>query len=129
MTDTRSERARETREKAMRLARKHQPLPYIRGSRTSAGAAKDAEHEAPSKRVQVLALLLHRGEAGCTDHQIQETLDMPPSTARPRRVELVDMGLVVGSGKRRETPYGSEATVWVADIYDSDQVGLDLEES
>lgn len=126
MTDTAAHKARETRERAMLLAQKHNPLPYIRGSRTSKAAARDAEAKAPSKRVQVLALLLHRGEAGCTDHQIAETLEMPPSTARPRRVELVEMGLVVDSGKRRETPYGSEATVWVADIHSEDQVGMDL---
>lgn len=49
---------------------------------------------------------------GMTDEELQHELDMNPSTERPRRVELVEYGLVVDSGERRTTHAGIEAIVW-----------------
>jgi len=49
---------------------------------------------------------------GATDEEIQTWLGMNPSTQRPRRVELVKKGLVVDSGKTRQTRSGRKATVW-----------------
>lgn len=52
---------------------------------------------------------------GCTDLEIQQALNLNPSTERPRRGELVDAGLVVGVGTRKH-PDGfgghSEWTIW-----------------
>ncbi len=49
-----------------------------------------------------------------TDQEIQEVLELDPSTERPRRVELVRMFLVRDSGLRRLTRSGRHATVWEA---------------
>lgn len=63
-------------------------------------------------RERVLAHL--RAHGGATDDEIQAALDMPPSTQRPRRVELVRAGLVRDSGEKRKTRSGRRAAVWVA---------------
>jgi len=115
-----------TRDQAMRLARKANPLPYITGSRTSKAAAEIKEVNAPTARVQVLTLLLTR-TYGLTDHQIQDILQMNPSTERPRRRELQKMALVYDSRKTRETDSGHEATVWVAYKHYKNQPVLGLE--
>lgn len=51
---------------------------------------------------------------GRTDDELQDALAMPPNTERPRRVELVELGLVVDSGRTRPSRYGNPAVVWVA---------------
>lgn len=96
-------------EEAREIARS---APYVRGSETSKKAAGAIQASSASLRVQVLAYLLHTG--GATDQEVQQALDIRPSTQRPRRVELVEMGLVRDSGRTRETESGREATVWVA---------------
>jgi len=47
-----------------------------------------------------------------TDEEIAHGLALNPSTARPRRVELVAAGLVRDSGTRRRTVSGRQAIVW-----------------
>jgi len=47
-----------------------------------------------------------------TDEEIQTRTGMNPSTERPRRVELVEMGLIEDSGVRRRTSSGRSAVVW-----------------
>src|SRR5262245_33186997 len=54
--------------------------------------------------------LLARG--GLTDEEIQYHLTMPANTQRPRRVELVDLGVIHDSGDRRRTMSGEYAIVW-----------------
>lgn len=94
-------------EEAEQIARS---APYVRGSETSKKAAGAIQASSAALRVQVLAYLLTAG--GATDQEIQQALDMRASTQRPRRVELVEMGLVRDSGRTRETESGREATVW-----------------
>jgi len=53
------------------------------------------------------------GELGATDAEIQRELDMPGNTQRPRRVELIEAGLIIDSGRRR-TEHGRRMIVWVA---------------
>jgi hypothetical protein len=91
--------------------------PYQAHSATSRAAAESIKPNAKSLRGKVLLLL--RGEFilkgdGFTDEQVQERLVMPSSTERPRRVELVEMGLVHDSGRTRATRSGRQATVWLA---------------
>lgn len=52
--------------------------------------------------------------SGRTDAEIQFNLGMKGNTQRPRRLELVEVGLVIDSGMRRETPKGNNAIVWLA---------------
>ena len=89
-------------------------LPYVRHSETSKAAAIAAEPNAGTQRARVLALLRGFPRNGFADHEVQQLLNMNPSTQRPRRVELVKAGLVVDTGKTRLTPSGKRAVVWVA---------------
>jgi hypothetical protein len=88
-------------------------LKYVRGSKTSLEAAIEAEPNAGTQRRRVLDVL-RTFPIGLTDHELQDMLDMNPSTQRPRRVELVKAGLVKDSGHFRLTPSGRRAVVWVA---------------
>lgn len=75
--------------------------------------AKDSMTEcAATMRARVLTLLRGFPTSGATDEQIQHCLSMNPSTERPRRIELVRMGLVRDSGRTRETSSGRKAIVW-----------------
>lgn len=83
-------------------------------SATSRQAAIDASTITGAARTAVYDYVQRCGHQGATDEEVQRGLGMNPSTQRPRRVELVEAGLVVDSGARRETASGREAVVWVA---------------
>jgi hypothetical protein len=85
--------------------------PSVNGSITSAKAA-DSLGPATLNAMQrrVLALLQATPE-GLTDEEMQQRLEMNPSTQRPRRIELARRGLVVETGTRK-TASGRMATVW-----------------
>lgn len=82
-------------------------------SETSKEAARAAEAVSPTQRQLVHSLIALAGERGLTDEEIQTASDLNPSTERPRRVELVEAGLVVDSGRVRKTSSGRNAVVWV----------------
>lgn len=86
--------------------------PYRRGSSTSREAAERIEGAGSALRGRVLGALRTRGPM--TDEELQVVLAMDPSTQRPRRVELVRLGLVRDSGARRPTLSGRSATLWEA---------------
>lgn len=69
---------------------------------------------AQSLRDRVQRFIGLQGDRGVTDEEIVLALDIDPSTARPRRIELVAAGQVIDSGRTRETRSGRQATVWVA---------------
>jgi hypothetical protein len=52
-------------------------------------------------------------EAGWTDEEAANYLDMTGNSYRPCRVDLMDRGLVHDSGRRRKTAAGRNAVVWV----------------
>lgn len=83
-----------------------------------AGAA--IEVKSGTKRHAVLQLLL-RSPQGATDWELQQGLNMAPSTERPRRGELVDAGLVALTGRTREHQ-GSLWNVW--EITDAGRAAL-----
>jgi len=80
-------------------------------SPTSRAAAVEAVPLTGSKRAAVYECIQRLG--GATDEQIQIVLGMNPSTQRPRRVELVDQGLIKDSGRMEPTRSGRKAVVWV----------------
>jgi len=84
-------------------------LPYQRHSRTSKAAA-DSVTGAQTQRQAVLAYLKDNGFS--TDEQMQKALGMNPSTQRPRRVELVRLGLVMNTGLTGTTSSGRSAVLW-----------------
>ena len=89
------------------------PPPAQRHSITSRDAAAKIEPNAKTLRAAVLQFLRGTDSYGATDEEIQRALDMNPSTERPRRIELVDAGLVRDSGSTRSTCSGRRAVVWV----------------
>ena len=78
-------------------------------SETSHEAADSVEVRLGGLQRQVLDYL---ATGGATDEEIQDQLNMPPSTQRPRRRELQLHGLVRDSGIRRATRSGRRAVVW-----------------
>jgi transcription initiation factor IIE alpha subunit len=81
-------------------------------SDTSREAAALIEPKRPTLRARVLKAIKRYG--ALTDEEIQTETGLNPSTVRPRRIELVEMGLVRDSGRRRETRSGRRAVVWEA---------------
>jgi hypothetical protein len=87
--------------------------PHQRGSATSEAAAVAIEPRSGTLRRMVLDHLRQCGAHGATDDEMQQALEMNPSTQRPRRVELVDSGLVKETSRTRRTRSGRQAAVWV----------------
>lgn len=83
-------------------------------SETSKAAAIAIESMAVTLRGEVYRFLLSRGEHGATDDEMQRFMYMNPSTQRPRRIELVEKGLVKDSGETRPTRSRRAAAVWIA---------------
>jgi hypothetical protein len=63
---------------------------------------------------RVYDLFMQAGDRGWTDEEAAEKLRLPGNSLRPRRVHLMDCGLVHDSGKRRKTMSGRNAVVWTA---------------
>lgn len=81
---------------------------------TSREAARSLEGQIPEMEWRVLEYLIRCGERGGTDQEIQLATSLAESTERPRRVSLVQQGLVTDSGKTRRTQSGRLAIVWRA---------------
>jgi DNA-binding IclR family transcriptional regulator len=79
---------------------------------TSHAAAERILDAQPNLRRRVFNYIQSQQEWGATDEEVQRALGMNPSTERPRRVELVELGLVADSGSRRRTESGRAAVVW-----------------
>lgn len=92
------------------------PAPAQGHSQTSVAAARAIEPSAGTLRSLVLGYVRTAGTRGATDEEIQDGLEMNPSTERPRRVELVEAGLVYDSTATRPTRSGRAAVVWCASV-------------
>lgn len=78
---------------------------------TSIAAACRALGSTGSARRRVLVAL---ADADSTDEELQARLRMAANTQRPRRVELVRLGLVSATEDRRPTATGAPSIVWAA---------------
>jgi len=85
--------------------------PAVQSSPTSMDAADAMGSRLNTLQRSVVAFLRARGDHGATDEEIATGLAMNPSTARPRRIELVRRGLVVEAGTRKAMS-GRYATAW-----------------
>ena len=85
-------------------AQRHSPTSVAAAEAITPDVANACQH-------RVLAFLEDHGPA--TDEEIAAGLAMNPSTARPRRIELVRHGLVVEAGTRK-TASNRNATAWKA---------------
>jgi hypothetical protein len=102
-------------EPQLRMGRgKQQALKAQMQSKTSVAAAQPAEPRKGTDQAAVLGMLRRLGVHGATDEQMQRSLSLNANTQRPRRVELVEAGLVVDSQRVRKTTFGRLAVVWVA---------------
>jgi predicted ArsR family transcriptional regulator len=88
--------------------------PAQRHSPTSCAAAEAIVPHLNKLQARVLDYLRGCGERGATDEELVEALRLSPSTARPRRIELVAAKLVQDSGRTRKTRAGRPAVVWCA---------------
>lgn len=90
------------------------PAHHNAPSGTSEVAAAMIEDKAPTLRAKVWAYIRLAGEHGVTDEEGEDWLGLRSQTYTPRRGELVRLGLVVDSGRRRMTRGNRPAAVWVA---------------
>ena len=88
--------------------------PYQKHSDTSHRAAQEIESSLGALRTKVLQAIRSADSFGATDEELQAQLHMNPSTERPRRIELVKLGLVRDSQQRRLTRSRRRAVIWVA---------------
>lgn len=86
-------------------------LPHQAHSDTSRAAAASSLPGARTARERVYWTVCASAQ-GLTDEEIQLQLAMNPSTQRPRRVELLEAGLIEDSGSTRTVRSGLEAVVW-----------------
>ncbi len=89
-------------------------MPHTIVEAASRRSAERIESKATIVRQKVYELILSRGTDGLTDEQVFHCFpDIRQNTLRPRRIELVQEGRVVNSGRVRLTRSGRLATVWV----------------
>lgn len=81
---------------------------------TSSVAATRIASAARTLRDRVYAFIASRGAHGATDDEGETALAIKCQTYTPRRNELARMGLVVDTGRRRNTASGRPAAVWIA---------------
>jgi hypothetical protein len=81
---------------------------------TEREAALAAYETSAATRARVYRFIRDRGEAGACDHEVEAALGLRVQTVTPRRLELVELGLVVKTDGRRLTPRGRSAIVWKA---------------
>ena len=84
------------------------PPPYQAHSETSIMAAESVRGQAGNLRELVLAALRLMP---MTDEELAEFCHLNPNTCRPRRIELVQRGLVMAAGTTVGRS-GRKATVW-----------------
>ena len=80
---------------------------------TSEVAADRIAGYARKQRADVLGVIVRAGAFGATDAEIELATGIRAQSVSPRRGELRTLGLVVDSGRRRPTPRGCPAAVWV----------------
>ena len=95
--------------------------PRQRHSPTSCAAADSIAPVITELQRRVLAFVADSG--GATDEQIIDGTGLPPSTARPRRIELTKRGFIRDSGQTRPTRSGRRAVVWCAVVVDLTREG------
>jgi len=81
---------------------------------TSKVAADRIAGHTAKQRADVLAVIVKAGALGATDAEVELATGIRAQSISPRRGELRTLGLIVDSGRRRPTPRGRPAAVWVA---------------
>jgi len=97
-------------------------IAYQSHSTTSERAAQEIAGSVGTLRRMILDYIQRIGPI--SDEQIQDHFMMNPSTERPRRIELVKLGLVRDSGLTIRTRSGRACTLWCATNPAEDQQRL-----
>ena len=100
--------------------------PFIASSDTSkaAAVAADASGKKVRNRVRILQFVRSTGSEGATDDEIsQATLLLRQSICSARKV-LMELGVLMDSGKRRMMSTGRQGAVWVAREYAARAAGV-----
>ncbi len=87
--------------------------PHVPGSDTSLAAARSIARGITATHRRLLALFELAKDYGYTDDEMERALEMRHQSVSARRRELVLLGKVVDSGKRRVTSSGRTAAVWI----------------
>ncbi len=100
------------------VQRKPPHAPYQPGSQTSKDAATDIVPRLHALEELTLECFRRAGDEGLTDAELMglpvwAERDVLPETARPRRVRLVQSGILMDSKRKRLTPRRRAATVWI----------------
>lgn len=96
------------------FTKEHELEPYQAHSDTSRDAAEAIAGKANTLRRLVYEFIKECGSHGATDIECQRELGLDGSTQRPRRVRLVQLGLIEDSGETRSSPSGRQSVVWRA---------------
>lgn len=90
----------------------------VQNSRATSYQASDRiAKRAPSQRVRVHTFSRKYGRRGATDDEGEAELRTKTQSYTPRRRELVRLGLMKGSERRRSSASGSRTVVWIAANY------------
>lgn len=81
---------------------------------TQVAAAARALPRSGTQRRRVYDQIVRAGQDGLTDEEIGAFLRLSLNSVRPRRLELVEAGLVADSSRRRDTQGKNPAIVWIA---------------
>lgn len=81
---------------------------------TSEVAARRIAGSAAKQRAEVLRVIVEAGAHGATDADVEIATGFRAQSVSPRRGELRQLGMIFDSGRRRPTPRGRPAAVWVA---------------
>jgi len=92
-----------------------------RGARWTSKVASRVQRG--TQRARVLAAIVESGH-GLTDDEIGARLGISGNSVRPRRLELVDLGLVEDTGNVRAMgPNGNPCTIWAATLLGFGEAG------
>ncbi len=87
--------------------------PFVRGSDTSAAAARSVAIDVRSMKEKIAAYIKNKNKFGATCDEVERALKMPHQTASARIRGLFTDGRLQDSGQRRMTRTKRKATVWI----------------
>jgi hypothetical protein len=89
---------------------------------TSKISAQRALPKSGTKKKIIYDLIVNSGVNGMCDHELEIQTGFRHESTSATRNYLMNDGWIVDSGKRRQTPQGNPAIVWIT--YDSLQTGV-----
>jgi predicted transcriptional regulator len=88
-------------------------LPWNIPAECRRSAMRSMDPQRTTLRDKVYRMIAVAGRHGMTDEEIQQQGNLSGNTARPRRKELQDLGLIEAAPQKRKNRSGREATVWI----------------